>query len=111
MMERFGQQTLRPAANLEFNSMSQRVNETPEHWGERVMTIAQQAFGSSTTLVVLHEQMVMRFALGCRDTDAGGHLLNVPPRTIEDSIKVVMSKSATGTNKRVSQFLRALSYP
>jgi hypothetical protein len=49
----------------------------------------------------------MRFALGCRDTDAGRHILNVPPRTLEDAIKVVktfeMSKSATGTNKRVSQ--------
>jgi hypothetical protein len=41
MLERFGQQALRPAANLEFNSMSQQVNETPEHWGDRVMTMAQ----------------------------------------------------------------------
>jgi hypothetical protein len=71
------------------------------------MTMAQQAFGSSTILEVLHEQMVMRFALGCRDTEAGRHLLNVPPRTLEDAIKVVktfqMSKSATGNNSRVSQ--------
>ena len=79
LSERFGQQALRPAANLEFNSMSQRVNETHEHWGDRVMTMAQQAFGSSTTLEVLHEQMVMRFALGCRDTEAGRYLFNVPP--------------------------------
>ena len=107
MSERFGQQALRPAANLEINSMSQRVNETHEHWGDRVMTMAQQAFGSSTTLEVLHEQMVMRFALGCRDTEAGRYLLNVPPRTLEDAIKVVktfeMSKSATGNNSLVSQ--------
>jgi hypothetical protein len=47
MLERFGQQ-----------AMYQRVNETPEHWGDRVMTMAQQAFGRSTTLEVLHEQMV-----------------------------------------------------
>jgi hypothetical protein len=107
MAERFGQQALRPAANLEFNSMSQRVSDTLEKWGDRVMTMAQQAFGSSTILEVLHEQMVMRFALGCRDTEAGRYLLNVPPKTLEDAIKVVktfeMSKSATGSSDRVSQ--------
>ena len=106
MAERFGQQALRSVANLQFNSMSQRASETLEKWGDRVMTMAQHAFGSSTTLEVLHEQMVMRFALGCRDTEAGRHLLNVPRRTLEDAIKVVktfeMSKSATGNNNRVS---------
>jgi hypothetical protein len=34
MAERFGQQALRPAANLEFNSMSQRASETLEHRGD-----------------------------------------------------------------------------
>jgi hypothetical protein len=50
--------------------------------------------------------MVIRVALGCRDTEAGRHLLGTTS-TLEDAIKVAktfeMSKSATGTNKRVSQ--------
>ena len=53
MGERFGQEALRPAANLEFNSMTQKPTESLEQWGDRVMNVAQQAFGSSTT----HEVM------------------------------------------------------
>jgi hypothetical protein len=69
--------------------MSQRANETHEHWGDQVMIMAQQAFGSSTTMEMLQEQMVMWFALGCRDTDSGRNFLNIPPRHLEDAIKVV----------------------
>ena len=71
----------------------------------------QQALGGATAHETLHEQMVSRFSLGCSDTEAGRHLINHPPRTIEEAIKLVknfkMARSATEPKRQVSQISRS----
>ena len=102
MGERFGQEALRPAANLEFSSMTQKSTESLEQWGDRVMDMAQQALGSSTTHEVMQEQMVLRFALGCFDPEATKHLLNESPKSLEEAIQIVktLNMSNLATSKR-----------
>ena len=107
MSERFGQEALRPAANLEFNSMTQGPKESLEEWGDRVMALAQQALGSTTPHNTMHELMVMRFALGCADPEAGRHIINHTPTTLEEVIKIVknfkLARSATEPMRKITQ--------
>ena len=109
MRERFGQEALRPAANLEFNSMTQGANETLEEWGDRVMSLAEQALGSSTSHETLQEQMVLRFLIGCNDQEASQHLMNHSPSTLEEAIQKVknfkLARSATRPERQVSQLI------
>ncbi|XP_062580380.1 uncharacterized protein LOC134242320 [Saccostrea cucullata] len=53
------------------------------------MDTAQKAFGGCTSPEVFQEQIIVRFALGCNDGEAGQQLINYPPRTLEEAIKRV----------------------
>ncbi|XP_062570193.1 uncharacterized protein LOC134232248 [Saccostrea cucullata] len=89
MKDRFGKTSLRAASQLEFNSICQRADEAIEQWGDRVMDTAQKAIGGGTSPEVFQEQIVVRFALGCNDGEAGQQLINNPPGTLEEAIKRV----------------------
>ena len=78
MEERFGKTSLGAASQLEFSSIAQRTNETIEQWGDRVMDTAQKAFGGGTSPEIFQEQLIVRFALGCSDGEAGQQLINNP---------------------------------
>lgn len=87
--ERFGKTFLRAASQLEFNSITQKPEEPIEQWGNRVMDLAQKAFGGGTSPEIFQEQLIMRFALGCVDCEAGQQLIDRPPDTLEEAIKRV----------------------
>uniref|UniRef100_A0A8W8IGQ1 Uncharacterized protein n=1 Tax=Magallana gigas TaxID=29159 RepID=A0A8W8IGQ1_MAGGI len=76
MEERFGKTSLRAASQLEFNSITQKPEETIEQWGDIVMDLAQKAFGSGTLPEIFQEQLIMRFALGCLDCEANQQLID-----------------------------------
>lgn len=89
MEERFGKSSLRAASQLEFSSIAQKPEETIEQWADRVMDTAQKAFGSGTSPEIFQEQLIVRFALGCSDGEAGQQLINNPPCTLAEAIKRV----------------------
>lgn len=53
------------------------------------MDLAQKAFGGGTSPEIFQEQLIMRFALGCLDCEAGQQLIDRPPDTLEEAIKKV----------------------
>ena len=111
MEERFGKTSLRAASQLEFSSIAQRTDETIEQWGDRVMDTAQKAFGGGTSPEIFQEQLIVRFALGCSDGEAGQQLINNPPCTLTEAIKRVktyqLSRKAVARRQRAVRSVSA----
>ena len=73
---------------MQFSNLRQMLDESLEDWGERVMTLAYQAFSGLDAAFVEHE-MVNRFCAGLYDKDAAQFVMNSTPTSMEDALRRV----------------------
>ena len=73
---------------MQFSNLRQMLDESLEDWGERVMTLAYQAFSGLDAAFVEHE-MVNRFWAGLYDKDAAQFVMNSTPTSMEDALRRV----------------------
>jgi hypothetical protein len=86
--KRYDRQDLPESAQVKFYNMRQALDESLEDWSEKLLATANVAFDNLPETYV-EKQVILRFCLGCKDTDAGEYAANGDFTRIEQAIDAV----------------------
>ena len=85
MERRFGKSELPETAQVRLGTLHQEPDENLESWGDRVQSVALQAFGNLPEEYI-RKQVIYRICHGCSDKEAGQHVVNLHIDNIQDAI-------------------------
>ena len=85
MERRFGKSDLPETAQVRLGTLCQEPDESLESWGDRVQSVALQAFGNLPEEYT-RKQVIYQICHGCLDKEAGQHVANLHLDKIQDAI-------------------------
>ena len=85
MERRFGKSDLPDTAQVRLGTLCQEPDESLESWGDRVQSVALQAFGNLPEEYA-RKQVIYQICHGCLDKEAGQHVANLRLDKTQDAI-------------------------
>ena len=82
---RFGLRELPETALISFNNAKQSPDESLDGWADRVLTLASSAF-KQLPEDYTSQQVIIKFCHGCLDREAGEHVANMRPSSIDEAL-------------------------
>ncbi|CAG2231666.1 unnamed protein product [Mytilus edulis] len=88
MVKRFGFQEPQETSQIQFQTITQKKEESLEDWADRVLSLATQSF-KDLSEEYMTKQAVMKFCQGCNDPEAGQHACGFKPVSVENAIDII----------------------
>ncbi|VDI61431.1 Hypothetical predicted protein [Mytilus galloprovincialis] len=88
MVKRFGFQEPQETSQIQFQTITQKQEESLEDWADRVLSLATQSF-KDLSEEYMTKQAVMKFCQGCNDPEAGQHACGFKPVSVENAIDII----------------------
>ncbi|VDI17299.1 Hypothetical predicted protein [Mytilus galloprovincialis] len=93
MVKRFGFQEPQETSQIQFQTITQKTEESLADWADRVLSLATQSF-KDLSEEYMTKQAVMKFCQGCNDPEAGQHACGFKPVSVENAIDIIKVVSA-----------------
>ncbi|CAG2211223.1 unnamed protein product [Mytilus edulis] len=90
MVKRFGFQEPQETSQIQFQTITQKTEESLADWADRVLSLATQSF-KDLSEEYMTKQAVMKFCQGCNDPEAGQHACGFKPVSVENAIDIIKS--------------------
>ncbi|CAG2225165.1 unnamed protein product [Mytilus edulis] len=88
MVKRFGFQEPQETSQIQFQTITQKTEESLADWADRVLSLATQSF-KDLSEEYMTKQAVMKFCQGCNDPEAGQHACGFKPVSVENAIDII----------------------
>ncbi|CAG2234676.1 unnamed protein product [Mytilus edulis] len=75
-------------SQIQFQTITQKKEESLEDWADRVLSLATQSF-KDLSEEYMTKQAVMKFCQGCNDPEAGQHACGFKPVSVENAIDII----------------------
>ena len=87
--QRSGKGILQTASQVEFSSMAQEADKRLEQWANELLKPCSVLLGRVSLDSFYRKQAVLRFAMGCQDILANRQLIDSPPMSLDERVRLV----------------------